>query len=262
MILLFMRTYLTRLGSNRARVTPSFEQSGIDTLGSNAIFSRPLAPSLCFAIQGKPSIISSITRLFLMGRPTNISRLVVTIVIDPIKRMFASRPTTYRFQKVLNGGKAKFYTACSVTVVATIVGIITPLFGRPERIVFGTHLVVRTFPVCDRVFSSYFICQTAAGLGMKCRKTTAVNGDARTAVANTVPHRKVFRPPSEAVNYKPVKPTSSQILEPGICGKRSGVKDFYFHDKSNYSTTLTKRTQTQAILALHARVSKLEAKVK
>ncbi len=183
-----MRTLSTMRQCNRTHIAPSGMEARPDFIrGYSSVFG-PLRHRLRLAFVEDQSIGSDISHLPLTGRPADISRFVVAIVIGvAVKRMIRRRPSPDRAKKLLKSCEAKFYPASAIASVVTVVRIVASTFSSKEGSQFRAPSTARAFSVSQRSSTNGLSLLAPARFSAAIKQSSPLNTRDVTAVAATVP---------------------------------------------------------------------------
>lgn len=97
---------------------------------------RPFYDQSGFAANGKPDVFCLVAILFFNSRPSHVTRLVVSVIVNSIKRMFGGRFFAQFIVKMFKRIKTKFNATSAVSMEVFNVGVVAPNAGVQIRTVF------------------------------------------------------------------------------------------------------------------------------
>lgn len=159
---LAMRTTRPNRQSDGALSAPVAAQSGTYRTLRYPRSLRPCRNAQSFISDCKKFVGTNISSLLSFGDPTDVARLVMTVIIFAIDRVFSAWSATDSFEKMLKRRKAKLNTAPTIILESWTVGIGASLFRRSINAIFRRPLGLQSFTVSDRAGAEEFGCQAPA----------------------------------------------------------------------------------------------------
>lgn len=114
---------------------------------------RPLGRRLSCVPNSNFEASSGILTLFFLCSPSQIALFIMTIVINPVQRMFRRRFKSHIIEKVLERIETKFDSTTAIMDKCRICRILTSIFSVRKRAVFGSP--VSTLAIAVRKMSGF-----------------------------------------------------------------------------------------------------------
>lgn len=152
--------------------------------------SRPFSNRLCLALPCYEPVDAHVIRLLAWRGPSTITRFVIAVIVNPIKRMISRRAWSHVCEKYLKGVTPLIAYADATTTVVMELGVVAIVASRfqiaPCRILLRFLHAVRAV-----VVSADFAIQTPATLGTSGNQTICQYGRSSTTGASAKPSRAV-----------------------------------------------------------------------
>lgn len=182
-----LSTPLISWDANSAFITPSSFATGVNARRGTIAFSRPIRQTLSLAKSSQPSSGSPVFTLSFYISPFYIAFFVMSVVVDAIQRVLSRRSPPQCFQKLMERVKTKLYTALTISMKITGLGIGASVFRPHKNPVFTRHGTVAGFTVPKICLARLFYLITSARRIMSCNQIFLVNCASVSAFAQTVP---------------------------------------------------------------------------
>ena len=233
----------SQIRGNGALVAPSkLALSAPQPVLIDTRFNSPFGGTLGFATSCYQQCIAFIAGLFDRRRPSDVSRLIVPILIwIAVKGMLRCRFSANLGQKLLERSKQKLNAAVSIAArVDAGISNVASSFCTIVRNVFRRYLPSALFTMFQVPDFTHFHAQTSARLGSRhavsCLGETSTGNNGRIAArASAQPkHVSPTRWADKLQNNQPADDQAKKIVNSGICEIfRDGLKIVLRHFASN-----------------------------
>jgi len=109
-------------------ITPSVLDARIQAKVANTPVLGPFHYGSRGAVERKATRDRTVTDLLTFSCPSNVVRLIVTVIVDAVNRVLRRRAFTNRGKKLFKRGKPKFNTSPPIVWIPNIVGVAASAF--------------------------------------------------------------------------------------------------------------------------------------
>ena len=181
------------------------------SLNWGAVNFSPFTLGFSDTVNSQPDSIPFINCLFSSGCPSNISRLIMAIVLNSIKGMVFSWLSPNVFEKIWIAIKSKFYSTATVILKIFVVWICASVFSGEISKIFSCRITVTMSCIC---FFCLFGVVTSARCCSPNSKASAVGNNFISTRTQTIP----FTFSGVCDDFKPTKSPAGYVYKFPKCG--------------------------------------------
>lgn len=235
---------------NRTPIAPATPKSPQKQAGVYSDKFGPVSRAMGFARNRNNAIGNSVATLSVNRRPLNVTDFVMTVIVDPVKRMSRRRAESYFGKKLLERCESKFDAASFIRLIARIVAM-APLFGQIVRRQLGRFTATGGMPMGR---PNAFPMETSARLSMAATQVAASYADNVTANALTEPCGSLWlRRTSISENGQTAELLTCAVNEAVNCWMRLKNNGIFVVVQGVFSSTEKLWARLGSILALSVR---------